>query len=95
MLNSGRKKNCALCDKKNKNSNSQQKNMSPPPPPPPCKLNGRSLNVFISETLSQHDDTFSSSLCHSHYNKFFNNSVQCIVCEKNSRSNDIIWFLKL
>ena len=40
---------------------------------PPCKLNGRSLNVLISEKFSQYDDTFSSSLCHSHYNKFINN----------------------
>ena len=40
----------------------------------PCKLNGRSLNVLISEKFSQYDDTFSSSLCHSHYNKFINNS---------------------
>ena len=44
------------------------------PPPPPCKLNGRSLNVLISEKFSQYDDTISSSLCHSHYNKFINNS---------------------
>ena len=43
-------------------------------PPPPCKLNGRSLNVLISEKFSQYDDTFSSSLCHSHYNKCINNS---------------------
>ena len=39
---------------------------------PPCKL--KSLNVLISEKFSQYDDTFSSSLCHSHYNKFINNS---------------------
>ena len=44
------------------------------PPPPTCKLNGWSLNVLISEKFSQYDDTFSSSLCHSHYNKFINNS---------------------
>ena len=43
-------------------------------PPPTCKLNGWSLNVLISEKFSQYDDTFSSSLCHSHYNKFINNS---------------------
>ena len=43
-------------------------------PPPPCKLNGWSLNVLISEKFSQYDDTFSSSLCHSHYNKCINNS---------------------
>jgi hypothetical protein len=41
---------------------------------PPWKLNGWSLNVLISEKFSQYDDTFSSSLCHSHYNKFINNS---------------------
>ena len=44
------------------------------PPPPPCKLNGRTLNVLISEKFSQYDDTFSSSLCHSHYNKCIYNS---------------------
>ena len=43
-------------------------------PPPTCKLNGWSLNVLISEKFSQYDDTFSSSLSHSHYNKFINNS---------------------
>ena len=45
---------------------------------PPCKLNGRSLNVLISEKFSQYDDTFSSSLCHSLYNKFINNSGHCL-----------------
>jgi hypothetical protein len=35
---------------------------------------GWSLNVLISEKFSQYDDTFSSSLYHSHYNKFINNS---------------------
>ena len=45
-----------------------------PPHTHTCKLNGWSLNVLISEKFSQYDDTFSSSLCHSHYNKFINNS---------------------
>jgi hypothetical protein len=41
---------------------------------PHCKFHGRSRNVLISEKFSQYDDTFSPSLCHSHYNKFINNS---------------------
>ena len=41
---------------------------------PLCKLNGRSLNVLISEKCSQYDDIFSSPLCHSHYNKLMSNS---------------------
>ena len=70
MLNSG-KNIRALGDKKNKyyNSHVDLKNVwmkQTTIPAPPCKLNGRSLNVLISEKFSQYDDTFSSSLCHSH-----------------------------
>ena len=43
-------------------------------PPSHLQVKWWSLNVLISEKFSQYDDTFSSSLYHSHYNKFINNS---------------------
>lgn len=61
-----------------------------------CLSFQQAFNVLISEKISQYDDTFSSFLCHSHYNKFnkFINSetVQCIVCEKNSQISNIMVF---
>ena len=58
-----------------------------------CLSFQQAFNVLISEKFPQY--TFSSSLCHSHYNtfnKFINNeTVQCIVCEKNSWSNNMVF----
>ena len=42
-----------------------------------CLSFQQEINVLISE-FSQYDDTFSSSLCHSHYNKFIHSSVHCL-----------------
>ena len=60
-----------------------------------CLSFQQAFNVLISEKFPQYDDTFSSLLCHSHYNKFNkfinNETVQCIVCETNSCSNNIVF----
>jgi hypothetical protein len=56
-----------------------------------CSSFQQEINVLISEKFSQYD-TFSSSLCHSHYNKFINNSqFSALFGEKNSRSNDMVF----
>ena len=52
------------------------------------------INVLISEKFSQYDDTFSSSLCHSHYNKFINKS-QFSALFVRKILEVMIWFLKL
>ena len=57
-----------------------------------CLSFQQEINVLISEKFSQYDDTFSSSLCHSHYNKFINNSqFSALFSQKNSRSSEMVF----
>ena len=60
-----------------------------------CLSFQQAYNVLISEKFPQYDDTFSSLLWHSNYNKFNkfinNETVQCIVYENNSRSYNMVF----
>jgi hypothetical protein len=60
-----------------------------------CLSFQQAFNVLISEKFPQYDDTFSSLLWHSNYNKFNkfinNEKVQCIVYENNSRSYNMVF----
>ena len=59
-----------------------------------CLSFQQEINVLISEKISQYDDTFSSSRCHSHYNKCINNS-QFSALFVRKILEVMIWFLKM